>query len=180
VKTVFVLSRPDILQLFRRLNRELEAISVKGELYLVGGAVMCLVYDARSATKDVDGFFRPAKTMREAAARVANEMALPSDWLNDAVKGFLSTEGTYDVFLEESHLKVFTATGEYLLAMKCIAARIGEEFHDINDIRFLLRHLNISSFDVVMECVERYYPTERIPQKTIFLLEELVTDEEAG
>src|SRR5690606_27977212 len=105
----------------------------EGELYLVGGAVMCLAFDAREATKDVDALFKPARVIRQAAARVAAEAGVSETWLNDAVKGYLGPRAEFDPFLELSHLKVFIAQPRYLLAMKCAAIRLGEEFHDLDD-----------------------------------------------
>jgi hypothetical protein len=58
--------------------------------------------------------------------------------------------------------------------MKCLSARIGEEFHDIADIRYLLRYLNLTEFGQAREIIGRYYPLERFPQKTLYLLEELL------
>lgn len=142
---------------------------IVGEVYLVGGAVMCLVFDARLTTKDVDAFFHPAREVREAARRVN----LGTDWLNDAVKGFLSERGEFHPCLDLPNLRVLTAAPEYLLAMKCMAMRIGREFHDIDDVRFLLRYLNLTGFDAALEIMGRYYPVERIPQKTICALEDL-------
>jgi hypothetical protein len=55
------LTRPDMLRPFDLLNAELAAKDVHGELYLVGGAVMCLAFNARHATRDVDGFSGPPK-----------------------------------------------------------------------------------------------------------------------
>ena len=90
------LTKADIRRLFELLNTELAEGGVEGEVYVVGGAVMCLALGARDATRDVDAVFKPAKLIREAAARVAVRAAVPANWLNDAVKGFLSPRGGVD------------------------------------------------------------------------------------
>lgn len=172
--TAAKLSKADIERLLRALDSELAAKAIKAELYLVGGAVMCLVHAARAATRDVDAFFKPSKAVREAAARVAVANGLPESWLNDSVKGFFSDHGTFNVYLALDHLTVFAADPAYLLAMKCLAARIGEEFHDVADIRYLLRYLNVTTFDEAKEIIGNYYPLERFPQKTLYLLGELL------
>lgn len=167
-------SRHDIERLFQRLNDELSRLGVTGEVYLVGGAVMCLVFDARRSTKDIDAFFRPARAVREAAQRIAARFGLSPDWLNDAVKGYLSDKGDFQPYLESSNLRVLTAAPEYLLAMKCLAMRLGEEFHDEDDVRFLLRYLNLTDHQAALDIVTRYYPLEQFPQKTLYALEEIL------
>ncbi len=65
---------------------------------------------------------------------------------------------------------------EYLLAMKCIAARLGGtagEQSDVPDILFLLRHLGLRSAREVLDLVAQYYPANRIPVKTQYLIEGL-------
>ncbi len=168
------LSGRDIRRLFELLNEELRRSDTRGELFLVGGAVMCLAYAARPSTEDVDGLFRPARQVREAAARVAVQAGLQADWLNDGVKGFLSEHGEYATFLELDHLRVMVAQPAYLLAMKCLSLRIGAEFHDEDDIRYLLRHLDIRSYEQAVAVITRYYPLERFPQKTLYALGELL------
>jgi hypothetical protein len=135
---------------------------------------MCLAHDARPSTSDVDAVFTPAAKVREAAARAAARAGLPADWLNDAVKGYLSAAGDFAPFLELDHLRVLIARPEYLLAMKCLAMRIGAGSHDEEDVRFLLRLLDIRSYDQAIRLISRYYPLERFPQKTLYALEELL------
>ena len=168
------LSRRDIRRLLELLNDELAAEETEGEVYLVGGAVMCLALDARAATRDVDAFFRPAQRVREAAARVAARAGVPDTWLNDAVKAYLSPRGEFGPYLELSHLRVFVALPGYLLAMKCASMRLGEEFHDLDDVRYLLRHLNITSVEEALEVVTRYFDESSLPPKTRLALEELL------
>ncbi len=170
----FKLTKADIHRLFGLLNAELASDNVEGEIYLVGGAVMCLALDAREATRDLDAFFRPTKLIREAAARVAARAGVPDTWLNDAVKGYLSPRGDYNPYLELEHLRVFVAQPAYLLAMKCAAMRLGAEFHDLDDVRFLLRYLNVSTPGDAIAIVLRYFDAEHIPVKTRLALEELL------
>jgi hypothetical protein len=171
--TEVALTRERIDALLRALDAELRRGSVVGELYLVGGAVLCIALRARPATLDVDAHFQPVKAVRIAAARVASEQGVREDWLNDAVKGFLSTRGEYQPFLELSNLRVLVARPEYLLAMKCLAFRLGPEFHDEADVRFLLRYLNIEEYEAAIEIITRYYPRERFP-KAFYALEEIL------
>ena len=136
---------------------------------------MCLALDARDATADVDALFQPARAVREAAARVAIAANVSETWLNDAVKGYLSPRGDFDDFLELPHLRVFTARPEYLLAMKCAALRISEAFHDLDDVRFLLRYLNITTAEEAMGIVTRYFDERQLLPKTRLALEELLS-----
>ena len=66
-----MLTKSQIEKYLSELNGLLKDEGVKGEICLYGGAVMCLVFDARPATRDVDAYFRPTRVIREAAARVA-------------------------------------------------------------------------------------------------------------
>ena len=168
------LTQADLLRLFDLLNEELRQSHTEAELFLVGGAVMCLAYATRPSTQDVDAVFHPAAKVREAAARVAARAGLSPDWLNDGVKGFMSAHGDFAQFLELDHLRVMLAQPEYLLAMKCLALRIGAEFHDEDDIRYLLRHLDIRGYAAALKVIQKYYPLERFPQKTLYALAELL------
>ncbi|MEO7647836.1 MAG: hypothetical protein ABIV11_06320 [Gemmatimonadaceae bacterium] len=165
----------DIRRLLELLNDELAARDVEGELYIVGGAVMCLALGARAATYDIDAFFRPTRVIREAAARVAARAGVSDSWLNDAVKGYLSPRGDYDPYLELGNLRVFVAQPEYLLAMKCAAMRLGEEFHDLDDVRYLLRYLDITTAEAALAIVYRYFDERHILPKTRLALEELLS-----
>jgi len=168
------LTQADLRRLFELLNKELGRSGTQGELFLVGGAVMCLAYATRPSTQDVDAWFRPPTQVREAAARVAIQAKVKADWLNDAVKAFMSPRGDFAAFLELDHLRIMMAQPEYLLAMKCLAMRIGAEFHDEDDIRYLLRLLEVGNYEKALAIITKYYPLERFPQKTLYALAELL------
>ena len=126
----------EIEKYLREVNDELAAQNVKGEICLYGGAVMCLVFKARPATKDVDEIFEPVKYIRGAISRIAERHNLRQDWLNLAVKMFDEKKILFDF----PNLKVYVPTADYLLAMKVLAARADTE--DVSDIKFLINELN--------------------------------------
>jgi hypothetical protein len=159
-----------IRQCLEELNDELQAINIKGEVCLYGGAVMCLVYDARPATKDVDAVFKPTMEIRQAVERVAKRNGLPSDWLNDAVKGFLVPH-QQKIFLDLPNLKVYVPEPDYLLAMKAISARV--ESYDPEDVKLLIGTLGLKNPDEVFALIEKYYPRQQIKPATQYFIEEL-------
>ena len=116
---------------------------------------------------------RPARFARRQRGS-PRERGSKSDWLNDGVKGFLSERGEFSPFLELDHLRVMVAQPAYLFAMKCLSFRIGTEFHDEDDVRDLLRHLGIGSYEQAIAVITRFYPLERFPQKTLYALGELL------
>ena len=154
------------------LDRELAGRSVVGEIGLLGGAVMCLVFQAREATKDVDALFAPTREIREAARAVARTFQLPDDWLNDAAKGFVLSSPPRIRVLDLPNLRVWAPTADYLLAMKCVSARF--DTHDADDVAFLIRRLGLTAPEEVFERIARYYPHERVPPKARFLVEDLL------
>jgi len=172
------LTRETILRGLQILSDQLGKQGVTGEVCLFGGAVMVLVFTARLTTKDVDALFQPAHIIRDLARDIADELHLPADWLNDGVKSFLSTrhETTTGNLPQFPHLRLAMPVPEYLLAMKCMAARLGgaaDEPSDVADIVFLARHLKLQSAQEVLDLVGQYYPANRIPVKTRYLVEGL-------
>lgn len=168
-----LLSKELIITALNKLNSHLSAQYLHVQLYLIDGTVMCLVYDARPATKDVDAWFSEASTVRQAAARVADDMGLPTDWLNDAAKAFIPDKAKFELWQSLSHLDIMVADTRTLLAMKCAAARSKE---DAGDIKFLADQLGLHSSQEVLDVVLAYYPIERITIRVQLLLEELFDD----
>lgn len=167
-----MLDADTIRRLFEALNGELRSIGVVGEVGICGGAVMCLVFNARKSTKDVDAIFEPTGAIRTAAAKVAVVQGVPEDWLNDAAKGyFLSRPPAVDV-MNLSHLRVWAPSPEYMLAMKCISARF--DTHDADDVRFLVKHQGLKTPDAVFRIVEAYYPRRMVPAKAQYFIEEIL------
>lgn len=176
-----MLDRETMLRALGRLADLLDERGAEGEVCLLGGTVMVLAFRARPATKDVDAIFEPAALLRDLARRVATELELPEDWLNDGAKGFVSArhETTTADLPQFEHLRLTMPTPEYMLAMKCMAARIGAgpaEPGDVADIRFLISHLGLRSAEEAREIVARYYPEARIPPRAMYLLEDIFED----
>lgn len=165
-----LIPRETIIKALRALDEELGSHEVKAQIYLVGGAVMCLVHKARPATKDVDGWFTEPQILRSAAKKIADYLNLPSDWLNDAAKGFLPRNAEFEEWNFWPNLEVLVANPRTLLAMKCLAAR-GPV--DRDDIVTLARILGLKSSAEVLDVVLHFFPAEQLPMRSQLLVEEL-------
>ena len=162
-----------ITRLLHALDEELAARETTADVYLVGGAAIALSFDAARTTRDLDAVFVPTTQVRAAAEAVAEASGLASDWLNDAVKGFVpaQADASQRVVFESPHLRVCVAGAEHLLAMKVAAARVEQ---DRGDLALLVEALGLSSADeaiaVARACLGPGYP---IPPRAQYLLEEI-------
>jgi len=169
------MEKADIEKYLVELNEELSKEGIVGEMNIYAGAAMCLVFSNRRSTHDIDAVFTPKQIIYGAARKISERHGLPEDWLNDAVKGFVSEKGDFSLYMDLPNLRIYTTSPEYTLAMKCMSMRIGES-SDVDDIKVLLNHLKIRSVDEVVRVAESYYPPEMIPQKTFYALQEILEE----
>ncbi len=161
-----------ILEALQALSDELTRRGVRGQIFIVGGAAMALAYSTRRVTKDIDAVFEPKSAIYAAAATVADELGLPEDWLNDAAKGYMPGPDEHPRPVADLHgIEVTTASARYLLAMKLMAMRFGE---DDEDIETLLRECDLHSAQEAINLLKHMYPLREPPPKTRFYLEELL------
>lgn len=149
------LTREVIVGALSLLADRLQPGEPRVELIIVGGAAMVLLFGARDSTKDVDAFhldLDATARVAEAAADVAIALELPSDWLNDAAKGYVHGLSFGPVLLDTPTLRVRTLSTMQLLAMKLSAWR---DDLDIEDARRLLKECRGAREDVWRE-VEPY------------------------
>ena len=102
---------------------------------------------------------------------MAERNGLPSDWLNDAVKGFLVPH-QQKIFLDLPNLKVYVPEPDYLLARKAISARV--ESYDPEDVKLLIRTLGLKNPEEVFALLEKYYPRQQIKPATQYFIEEML------
>ena len=176
-----LISRDDLYAGVLRLGEIAHAAGKLIEISIYGGAALGLVWNLREFTRDVDAVIHgDTAFLRQAALLVANEREWPDDWLNDGVKGFLSSNPSLNFWrdfpsLEKRGIRVFVPSPEYLFAMKAMAMRIGDPANtrDIADLRALGAMIGIAKAEDAISLVERYYPENRISPKTLFGLQEL-------
>lgn len=160
----------EIRDLLTDLGDRLHRNGLKGEMLVLGGTAMALVFNKTRRTKDIDAIFEPKMRIYEMAEQIAREKGLSKGWLNDAAKGFIAKapEGTR-IVLDHPGLIVRAPSPEYLFAMKALAGRD----IDIEDIETLINILGLRTFGEALDVVERYYPRDQIPGKVQFILEEI-------
>jgi Nucleotidyltransferase of unknown function (DUF6036) len=121
-----LLDRTRIRELLTELGRRCAARGFSVEMLIVGGAAIALVYGERRATRDLDAVFEPKMEVYAEAKKMADELGLPEDWLNDGVKGLLPDfpDTGLQVTTSSNGIYVIVPSAEYLFAMKATSARL--------------------------------------------------------
>ena len=167
------MDKVQLLEYLFILNEKLRQRGILGEIALYGGIVMCLALNARDATHDIDAIFEPKRDIAVAIKEISKEYNLDDGWLNDGVKGFTSKNNDLIPFQKLSNLNIYAASPLYMFAMKCLSCRMTNKT-EIEDIKFLIKYLNIRSVAQAEEILYAYYPKNRILPKTFYMLMELL------
>ena len=141
---------------------------------------MMLAYDRKRITRDIDAVFYPNKKVQPLIEQVAREQGLPDNWINDDVRQFLaSQESKRTLPIELPGLEVTIPTAGYLLAMKALACRRALPGYkgDEADLRFLIRKLEISTFEEIQEWIDKFYPDDVPSGSDRAFLEQLIREE---
>lgn len=167
------MSREDILAALRDVGARLLSLDLQGELYVVGGAAVALVYNLRRMTRDVDAAFEPKMEIYEAARVVGEERGLAADWLNDAVKGTLAGPDPYESpILELPGLRCMVASPQMLLALKVLAHRPDS---DAEDLRLLVGLLGLRTADEVLDIAARLLAPRLLPVESQYFVDEVMS-----
>ena len=170
-----LLDRQTIARAFRRLGERLAARGLAADIYVFGGAAMAMAYDARRTTRDIDAVFEPHGVVLAEAWAVADELGLPRWWLNEQASAYVAPGGDPNAprIFDHPGLRVSAASPEHLLAMKVLAARR----RDAEDIRFLVKHLHLTSVEEVLALSGEVFPEEEVPGRARLVLEDVFGDQ---
>ena len=162
----------EIVAALTDLAAEVGRRGIRAKLFLVGGAVMVLVFGARTGTADVDGAAsNPA--VYEVARQVGQRRGLPDEWINDAAKGFipLAVEPDWQPVLAVGDVEIVAADEWTMLAMKLRAGRT----RDLRDVRFLLERCRIATEQDALALYDEYFPEDPIEPRALALLRTALT-----
>jgi hypothetical protein len=173
------LTKADIIRGLNRLDELARLARRRLELTLYGGAAMILCFEeARDSTRDIDVVIKDADlSARRMVLDVGAEFGWPISWMNDAVSIFTAkNEETIPLDAwgdKEFGLVAQTASPEYLFAMKSLAARFGDDSHDLTDIAHLARHSGIESREDAIAIIKHFYPDKNLRPNTAIGLRQI-------
>jgi Nucleotidyltransferase of unknown function (DUF6036) len=168
-----LLDRKALLELLGALGDRLKARGVRASVYVIGGAAISLVFDARRATRDIDSVVLEGHgPLMEEVQRLGRERGLPGSWLNEQAAMYVSRrhDDNKAVVFDHSNLVVAAASPEHLLAMKLQAARAT----DAADVRLLLGVLGIDSVDLASNVLEVVFPGTEMSDRARLLVEDIL------
>jgi len=174
------LTRAAIVRALTRLGQLCAAQQSRVEIAIYGGTVMMLAYDCRKATRDIDAIFHPPEVVAPLIRQVARELHLADEWMNDGVRNFVAAREEQIAFdqLAIPGLVVTRPSPKYLLAMKCLAARLPTPLRAgaVADLKHLLRHLGIGSVQAVDAIFADYYGDRKLEPAKRWLVAQLIEE----
>jgi hypothetical protein len=167
------LNRDERESALAELADELNTRNVKAKVYLVGGAVMVLAFNARFSAGDIDGSMYPTDDVLGVAAEIGERRGLGAEWLNNSAQQFIPVfkDPDWRPILKSRNVEIVAADERSMLAMKMRAGRGSQDRQDIN---FLVKRCGVTSAAEALHLYHEYFPEDPLPDRTLPLLEEAI------
>jgi hypothetical protein len=176
-----------LLEALNRLNDKLAKAGERLKLWMIGGGVMMFALDARDSTLDLDVALKAGKesVLNRLSAEVRQDMAkdgkeIPDDWINQDFSMQLgeinisAKDFKADPRFQWSNLKIEFASVELMLALKAFSLREGTR--DLEDLKFLMKRVNLKSLDHLYDILERYQDIEFLQDGDDILIENMARE----
>ena len=169
-----------ILNILKDLNNRLKMNSLTLDLNIYGGAAMCLLYDYRPATSDIDCLFNSEidlKLLNNIIETMSEIYNLEPNWLNTDVAEPLShiIVDSSEGHISFSNLRISIPKPEQLLAMKLLSAR-PEPSKDFIDATILCKDLNINTKDELYGVFGKYFSKSLLLDRQMIFINYLLED----
>ncbi len=160
------LNREDIIALLTELGQLLYDNNIQSNFLVYGGAVMCVEYELRYSTFDIDCIFTDER-VRSYASIMSSKYNIQRDWLNDAILSIVTEDMRKQDFIRTyslGGLRISVPSIRQMLAMKVFSARI-DGSNDLLDAYNLARELGINNSRQIREILTEYFKKESIREQ---------------
>ena len=145
------------------LAEHLANIELDVEFYFIGGAVFSQVFPSRPKSGRPAHVFGWDRQESDPVAAFVATAGWPPTRLADLVRGIVGQGSPPGRFFETPHVAVFQPPAEYVLAVKLACSSGDPGAADMEDLRFLLRALNIVSESGARASISRYVADRHLP-----------------
>lgn len=158
----FLMDKQKILDLFTKMNEMLRIDGKSLEIYVSGGATMCLYLGTREATHDIDagtvggdGNTTAVETLNFYALKMSELFNLPKSWLNTGGNMHITEP------MKQDAIRAFTLDSlvvNFLNWQAMLVLKIGafREQPDITDAVAIIRKYEVRDADQIYEWMEKY------------------------
>jgi hypothetical protein len=146
------------------LAAELEILELEVEFYFIAGAILSATLPTRTGSARPDRLLRPRGDQMEPKS--------PQERVPEVVRALVGQAGPSGRFLELPRIQVFAPPVEYALAMK-VASLPPDSPRAVDDIRFLLRLLNLGTAAAATDVISRYVAERHLPAHARDVLQRL-------
>jgi hypothetical protein len=186
--------RDQLLAALDEIGEAAVAAHARLDIAVFGGSALMLASNFRFSSEDLDvaeiGEPWPS-WLAEAVARIAERNGWSEQWLNDAVRSFLSPVaeprrdlvfwGTFPRAADKTGLTVCVPTARYMLALKLKALRVAKfekGTKDLADVAGLLRVLGIEDAEDAIAVLLEFFPNSAADaEKARFVLKHIFSME---